>query len=362
MAEIGKIVQKSVLLSKTLGVKRGLSPFTEDVFKFKNKKAEDCIYTIFRDKKNQIARTQLKNTTLKTERNQYFSYKTYSYESGKTVPYTNIRTMDSNGLRKNEIISTIQNEDKLDITKSQLTTIHSKNGNINEKSSILRFSKNKKPVGVYSIIKRDTTGEILSKKVYAQKGNGNKGKVITDLFYNTPVYEPIDAYNNIFKLLESEMGLKGYGIKVKSVHKGYNEGSVNNYASYNHKSKTISLNADNPTVTQKGRFASEIAHELLHAWQYREVELLEQGLLSGARKEAAKVYKQEFSNYVKASKNLEEYKKQTVENKAKEFQKFVKQYYSRCIKNIYNHYVKGIIPPQVGITYPIPEGELKKIL
>lgn len=51
MAEIGEIVQKSVLLSKTLGVKRGLSPFTEDVFKFKNKKAEDCIYTIFRDEK-----------------------------------------------------------------------------------------------------------------------------------------------------------------------------------------------------------------------------------------------------------------------------------------------------------------------
>ena len=43
------------------------------------------------------------SSQLKTERNQYFSYKTYSYETGKTVPYPNSRTMDSNGLRKNEI-------------------------------------------------------------------------------------------------------------------------------------------------------------------------------------------------------------------------------------------------------------------
>ena len=32
------------------------------------------------------------------------------------------------------------------------------------------------------------------------------------------------------------------------------------------------------------------------------------------------------------------------------------------MKNIYNKFAKGIIPPQIGINYPVPEGELKKVL
>lgn len=356
-----KIAQKSVLLSKTLGVKRGLSPFTEDTFKFLNKKGEDCIFTVFRDEKNKVVRNRLQNITQGTEKERLYSYRTYTYENGKTVPYTYVRTQYSDGTRKTEIISTVQNGAKVDVTKSQLICTPNDDGKILEESNVLRFSKGKKPVGVYSTVEKDVNGEILSKKVVAQNSNGKRSKIVPDLFYSTPAYSEMDLRRNVFNMLKSEMGLQDYGIKAKSVHLGYNKDGHYTRARYNHNYKTVSLNVDVPIVNERGQFCSEIAHELLHAWQYREVELLEQGLLRGARKEAAEVYKHEFSNYISSSKNHEAYKAQITETKARDFQKFVKSYFSRNMKNIYNRYAKGIIPPQVGITYPVPEGELKKV-
>lgn len=49
---IGHISQKAVLLSKTIGQKRGLSPFTEDIYRFVNKKGEQNVFTVFRDERN----------------------------------------------------------------------------------------------------------------------------------------------------------------------------------------------------------------------------------------------------------------------------------------------------------------------
>lgn len=183
------------------------------------------------------------------------------------------------------------------------------------------------------------------------------------MFYNTATYDDITFKSEIIKALKSEMGLKDYGITVKPAHRGYTPGGVNNSAKYQPSSKTVSLNVDVPVVNQRRQFASEIAHELTHAWQFREMELLEQGLLSGARKEAAQIYKNEFSNYIKSSKTDKAqhaaYKAQVVETKAREFQKFVEQYYKQNLKNIYNRHVQGIIPPQIGITAPLPVGALK---
>ena len=356
---IEKIAQKSVLLSKTLGVKRGVSFFTEDTFNFINKKGENCVFTVFRNEKNEVVRNRLKNITQGTEKERRYSHCTYTFEGGKTVPYTRVVTNYSNGTRKEEIISTVQNGAKVDVTKSQLIRTTKDNGNKFEESNVLRFSNGKKPAGVYSTVEKDANDEILSKKVVAQNSKGKQCKIIPNLFYSTPVYGSIDLYRNVFKMLKTEMGLKDYGIKAKSVHLGYNKGGKNTYARYNHNSKTVSLNVDVPIVNERGQFSSEVAHELFHAWQHREVELLEKGLLSGSRKEAAEVYKHEFSNYVPSSKNYKAYRVQTVEAKARDFQKFVKSYFSRNMKNIYNKYANGIIPPQIGINYPVPEGELK---
>lgn len=359
---IEKIVQKSsVLLSKTIGVKRGASFFTEDTFKFINKKGENCVFTVFRNEKNEVMKKRLKNITQGTEKERLYSYRTYTFDDGKNVPYTRVVTNCSNGVQKKEIISTVQNGAKVDVTKSQLIRTTKDNGKKLEESNVLRFSNGKKPVGLYSTVEKDANDEILSKKVVVQNSKGRQSKVIPNLFYSTSAYEGIDFYRNVFKILKSEMGLKDCGIKAKSIHLGYNKGGKNTYARYNHKSKTVKLNVDVPIVMERGRFCSEVAHELLHAWQHREVELLESGLLNGARKDAAEVYKHEFSNYISSSKSFKAYKAQVVETKAKDFQKFVKSYFSRNIKNIYNRYVKGIIPPQVGITYPIPEGELKNV-
>ena len=359
---IGKVAQKSVLLSKTLGVKRGASFLTEDTFKFINKRGEDCVFTVFRNEKNEVVRNRLKNITQGTEKERIYSHCTYTFEDGKTVPYTRVSTNYSNGTRKEEIISTVQNGAKVDVTKSQLIRTPKDDGKIIEESNVLRFSNGKKPAGVYSTVEKDANDELLSKKVVAQNSKGKQCKIIPDLFYGTPAYGSIDLYRNVFKMLKSEMGLQDYGIKAKSVHLGYNKDGHYTRAKYNHNSKTVKLNVDVPIVNERGQFSSEVAHELLHAWQHREVELLEKGLLSGARKEAAEVYKHEFSHHISSSKNYEAYKAQTVESKARDFQKFVKSYFSRNMKNIYNKFAKGIIPPQIGINYPVPEGELKKVL
>ena len=70
---IGKVAQKSVLLSKTLGVKRGASFLTEDTFKFINKRGEDCVFTVFRDENNKVVRNRLQNITQGTEKERLYS-------------------------------------------------------------------------------------------------------------------------------------------------------------------------------------------------------------------------------------------------------------------------------------------------
>lgn len=144
---IGKVAQKSVLLSKTLGVKRGASFLTEDTFKFINKRGEDCVFTVFRDEKNNVVRNRLQNITQGTEKERLYSYHSYTFEDGKTVPYTIVQTKHSDGTREKEIISTVQNGAKVDVTKSQLIQTTKDNGNKLELSNVLRFSNGKKPAG-----------------------------------------------------------------------------------------------------------------------------------------------------------------------------------------------------------------------
>lgn len=367
---IENIAQKAVLLSKTIGQKRGASFFTEDVYRFINKKGEQSVFTVFRDERNIPVKKVLKNETTGAIKQRVYNYKTYKFENGETVPYKIVTTTGTNGSgakeRVREIIATAQNGEKLDVTKTKASFVQQEaNGNIFEKSSVARYSNDKKTVGVISAIERTPDNNIVSKKTVVLKNDGKRGKIIPDMFYNTAAYSDIDFKSEIIKSLKAEMGLKDYGITVKPVHRGYTPDGINSFASYNPGRKTVSLNVDVPVVNTRKQFASEVAHELTHAWQHREVELLEQGLLSGARKEAAQVYKNEFSNYVSPSATdkaqTAAYKAQVVETKAKEFQKFVEQYYNQNMKNIYNKYVQGIIPPQIGITAPLPAGALKNI-
>ena len=364
------ITQKTVLLSKTIGQKRGLSFLTEDVYRFINKKGEQNVFTIFRDERKIPVRTFLKNETTGAEKQTIYHYNTYKFANGETVPYKIITTTTTNGLggeeRTRKIIATVQNGSKLDVTKTESSFVQQEaKGNIFETDSILRFSKGQKPVGVICNIERSPNNDIISKKTVVHKINGKKAKVTPDLFYNTAAYNDISFKSEIIKALKSEMGLKDYGITVKPAHRGYTPDGFNNFAKYNHSSKTVSLNVDVPVVNTRKQFVSSVAHELTHAWQYREVELLEQGLLSGARKKAAQVYKNEFLNYIHGpatdKAQTAAYRAQVIETKAREFQKFVEQYYNQNMKNIYNKYVQGIIPPQIGITDPLPVGVLKNI-
>lgn len=355
------------LLSKAIGQKSNFSPYTRDFFEFVNKKGEQVVYKVFRDAENRIARTSLTNKTTGFNKKRNYSYQNYTYKTGETVPYTTISTVNSDGFHSREIISTVKEGEKLDVTKSQVSfSAPLENGNVLENSFIARFSKGKKPVGVFTDIERNQQCDILSKNVRVQQPDNKAGKIITDLFYHTTPYSDISFKNEIIRVLKSELGLQDYGIKVMPAHYGYNKGKVNTFARYNHNKKTVYINVDIPKVNTRKQFVSEVTHELVHAWQHREVELLEQGLLSGARKEAAQVYKNEFSNYISPSNTNKAqnaaYKNQVVETKARELQKFVEQYFDRNMKNIYNSYVQGIIPPQIGITGPLPTGAVKKFL
>lgn len=354
------------LLSKTLGQKIGLSPYITDTFKFINKKGEQNIYRVLRDAQNRIVETSLTNETARTYKKCRFDYKNYTFQNGETVLYKRLSIENSDGSWSDEIISTVKDGEKLDVTKRKLNFTPMENGNISEKSFIGRFSRNKKPTGVFTNIERDKSGEILSKKVYTQKANGKRSKIIPDLFYHTAAYDDIRFKGEVIKLLESELGVKGYGVTVKPAHFGYSKKGSNTYARYNPKNKIVYINVDVPIVNTKKQFASEVAHELTHAWQHKEVELLEQGVLTGGRKEAAQIYKNEFDNYIKSSKTdktqMLAYKNQVVETKARDMQKFVEMYFNRNMKNIYNKYAQGIIPPQIGITAPLPTGVIKNFV
>lgn len=359
---IGNIALKSVLLSKTTGLKRGLSFFTEDITKFINKNGENCIFTEFRNEKSQVVRKLLVNNTTGFTKDRRYIYKTYTFKNGESVPYREIITRKSDGAYTREIISTIQNGNNTDVTKSMFSQKLNQNGNKIEKSIVARFSKGKKPMGVVSKVEKTPNEDIISQKTNVFKANGRKMKIVPDMFYRFATFDDVNYKREIIKTLKSEMGLNNKGILVKPAHRGYVKGGLNNYAKYQDKIKTVTINVDVPIVNGRKQFASEVSHELFHAWQHSEVELLEQGLLKGARKEAAEIYRNEFLNSISASKNYEKYRAQVVETGARNFQKFVEKYYSQNMKNIYNVYAKGIIPPQIGITAPLPVGELKKMI
>lgn len=369
---MGNITQKVLLLQKTIGIKRGYSFFTEDVYRFINNKGENNVYTVFRDEQQRAVRSTLKNETTGAIKDRIYSYHKYKFKNGETVPYKRVKTTSTDGSghkteRVHEVIATAQNGQKRDVTISRRRfTQQNTNENIIEENSLLRFSNGKKPIGIICNIEKTPDNNIISKKTLAIKNNGKKVKIIPDMFYNLALYDDITFKSEVIKALKSEMGLKNYGIVVKPAHLGYTPGGHNTYAHYNHSKKTVSINVDIPIVNTRRQFASEVAHELTHAWQHREVELLEQGLLSGARKEAAQVYKNEFLNYIRGSATdktqTAKYKSQVVETKAREFQKFVEQYYNQNLKNIYNKYVQGIIPPQIGISTPLPVGTLNHIV
>lgn len=187
------------------------------------------------------------------------------------------------------------------------------------------------------------------------------------MFYHSLPYEENLFKEDVVRNLKREMGLQDYNIQLRPVHKGYNPapGAVNNKGTYCHSKKLYTYNIDNPLLNERKVFAGITGHELTHAFQNKEVELLEQGLLKGARKDAAETYKKEFSNYIKSSTDdpsqHARYKEQTVEAKANDFAKFIRKYYTQNIKNIYNTYVEGIIPPQAGIFKPVNPGKLDKI-
>lgn len=99
---IGHISQKAVLLSKTIGQKRGLSPLTEDIYRFVNKKGEQNVFTIFRDERNIPVKKLLKNETTGVEKVRHYTYKTYKFKKGETVPYKIVTTNTTNGLSVKE--------------------------------------------------------------------------------------------------------------------------------------------------------------------------------------------------------------------------------------------------------------------
>lgn len=349
-----------------------------DVFKFINKRGEICTFRVYKDEFQRAIKKELFNhqTFIKKERN--YSYKTYTYADGTTVPYKEIVTAlfdkpviplkPNMFARDRELLATVKNGDKLDVTKSKYMLFEPKNGDdIIEKSFVVRFANGKRPQGIQSILTRDKNFNIKEKKTAWQRNDGKVFDIKTDLFYHSLPYEENFFKQDVVISLKREMGLQDYNIRLRPVHRGYNPapGAVNNMGAYNHPKKLYTYNIDNPLLKERKNFAGVTGHELTHAFQNKEIELLEQGLLKGARKDAAETYKKEFSNYIKYSSEdssqQSKYLEQTIEAKANDFKKFIRKYYTQNIKNIYNTYVEGIIPPQAGIFKPVNPGKLNKI-
>lgn len=377
---IGNILSRTILVSKATGlIDKSRYMCKKDVIKFINKRGELNTFTVYKDEFQRPFKKELLNITTGTKWERNYKYCTYTYENGHTVQYKEINTFhfnptkvplntQSKNAEQREIIATVQNGEKLDVTKSSCIFFQpKKNGNIYETSYVARFANGKKPQGTLCRITRTPKMDILSKTTNVQDANGKISRIKTDLFYNSPAYPDALFRRDTVRQLMQEMGVGDSGVTMKAVHRGYSHepGAVNNFGKYNHKKRLYTYNIDHPKINTRKGFVGNTAHELTHTWQYKEVDLLEQGALSGARKDAAEIYKKEFDNYIHSSATdnaqYKAYKEQQVETRARAMDSFVSSYYTRNIKNIYNCYVKGIIPPQVGITHPIPVDKITKL-
>lgn len=169
---IERIAQKAMLIAKSTGKTAAHNAgapkdaATMDVFKFINKHGEACTFRVYKDEFQRAVKKELFNhqTSIKKERN--YSYKTYTYADGTTVPYKEIVTAlfdkpvipqkPNMFARNRELIATVKNVDKLDVTKSKYMLLESKeSGDILEKSIVARYSNSKKPQCIQSRLTRD---------------------------------------------------------------------------------------------------------------------------------------------------------------------------------------------------------------
>lgn len=193
------------------------------------------------------------------------------------------------------------------ITKSRLHQSDFNNGVARQEiCGISQFQNKAVPKFYECKMVKDSSGNVLSKSA--------KSNVLLKVFlYNE--YLPFLLHNisdfrkDVFRHLVKKNNLEDRGLQLKIEYKGNTL-----RGSYEDKKRLIKSSSN---LFCKSDSLNNIAHEVEHARQHKEIDLLHQGLLDGERMKKAKVYSYEFCNYKDGKTDFNAYKAQKIEVEAR---------------------------------------------
>lgn len=333
--QINQGVQKARLISKEIGKiitkqEKVLCPkeakFMDEVL-LTNKNGQEVKITSFRNSKKQLIQR-----TFSKEDSNYIRNYTYGKSHMSNFGGGRLSYMEVNAVLKDKFENVLaaskelinlnrrksglsafwgklfNKNEKPVITKSKLCQLGFKNGIAEEETSgISQFKNGAQPKYYLCNIKKDSSGFITERKAEAK--NCLPQSDLDNEYLPALLYDKQNFRQNVFSQLIKKNGLENRNIKFETEYKGFST-----LGSYD--DKTMVLNCA-PLWRTQHETVDTIAHEVEHARQHKEIDLLKEGLLDGERAKKAETYKKEFESYIDGKYDFSAYQAQETEVKAR---------------------------------------------
>lgn len=243
----------------------------------------------------------------------------------------------------NEIFSFGTTENgKTVLTKSKLYQTDFANYEAQHEICGISQFENGKPAKFYvSNIQRDCKDLSMS-QITAQARVSLAESTLKNENLHTLQYNTRDFCKEVFNTALKKNGLENKGIMLETAElEPFKKGI------YRNRNKLVVLGLNN----FKTRYScvGTINHELTHANQYREVEFLEAGKLSGERMKRAELLKHNLENHIKPAEDFEKYKTQLVEAEARSAGEAAAEEYKMMQGDVLLNFSGGnVLPNQIG--------------
>jgi hypothetical protein len=321
--QINGVIKKAALIAKKLGQavpegKNWGAVKTFDEVLLTTAKGKKMRILSFRGDDGKLIQRKFINENGSYIRKDYLYGECKNIEETGYFPYTQVSTVafdkQKNPVNLIKKIISINKSDKSSVTISTMSEYGRKNGIPKyELNRLAHYEPGKRPNFLTTSVERNSEGSIVEKYVIHSKDSLPES-VYQNEYIHTLQYPESKFKQEVFSHIVEREGLKG--VTIKGRHYGYELGKPVQFAKYYEDERCYRFNVDAPMMDYRSFFINSTEHELKHAKQFEEIDLLKQGKLSGERARKAELYQKNFDNYVDFKENLLLYEAQIVEEEA----------------------------------------------